>query len=237
MQLADRREHLKKACLIAGSALATGVPVHSEVKMAPAALGGGQLTSEGLDPAQDVIHPASLVGEWQCQRVVTMVEGDAGQAVTVWKALGGLSDEVFAGKKVESFATRFIAAPPNIKADYVFEGEALRGVVLDCAFETERRTRGAAVSWDAAVPGRLSFERTSGGGAVEQRVAQRRVELPSERGWGGSELLSVTTPAGGLLGDSGTVQRAALVQRRFRRALDGAALNPQRAQRAQTLSE
>jgi hypothetical protein len=48
---------------------------------------------------------------------------------------------------------------------------------------------------------------------------QRSIELPSEKGWGGSELISLTVAAGGLFGDS-KVQKVARVQRRFRRAFD-----------------
>ena len=50
-------------------------------------------------------------------------------------------------------------------------------------------------------------------------VVERSAELPSGRGWGGSELYSITTAAGGLFGDS-KVQKAARVQRRYRRAFD-----------------
>jgi len=70
-----RRAHLG---LLAGAALES--PAFAEGKAA-----GGRLAGVTLDASQDVIHPASLLGQWQCQRVVTLVEGDAGQAALVWK--------------------------------------------------------------------------------------------------------------------------------------------------------
>ena len=66
------------------------------------------------DPSQDVIHPASLLGEWICQRQITVVEGNTEQAGLVWLALGGREGDVFDGRKPETFSTRFIAAlKPN----------------------------------------------------------------------------------------------------------------------------
>ena len=68
-------------------------------------------------------------------------------------------------------------------------------------------------------PGSVLYERTAGKGSVELVVVERSAELPSQRGWGGSELYSITTAAGGLFGGS-KVQKAARVQRRYRRAFD-----------------
>ncbi|KAJ1492133.1 hypothetical protein T484DRAFT_1881603, partial [Baffinella frigidus] len=200
----DRRAHLG---LLAGAALASAAPAFAEGKGAPS---GGRLAGEKpLDPSKDVIFPAWLLGEWQCQRVVALVEGDAGQAALVWTALGGIDGATFSGKTVESFATRFIASPPSIQNKYVFAceertrprlrdcGETLAGVVLDRGFETDARTHGASVAWDPSKPGSLQYQRSTGSeGAVEIAVVQRRVEVPSEKGWGGSELVSVTTNAG-----------------------------------------
>ena len=62
------------------------------------------------DPSQDVIHPASLMGEWICQRQIIVVEGNTEQAELVWLALGGREGAVFDGRKPETFATRFVAA-------------------------------------------------------------------------------------------------------------------------------
>jgi hypothetical protein len=46
------------------------------------------------------------------------------------------------------------------------------------------------VSWDARKPGTLKY--TGAGGETELSVVQRSIELPSEKGWGGNELISLT---------------------------------------------
>ena len=50
-------------------------------------------------------------------------------------------------------------------------------------------------------------------------MVQRKVELPSEKGFGFNELYRVTSSAGGIFADN-KVQRAVRVARRYRRALD-----------------
>ena len=60
----------------------------------PAALGGiggGVNLAAAPRPGGpgDTIFPASLLGLWECERRVTSVDGDSGQARVVWKALGG----------------------------------------------------------------------------------------------------------------------------------------------------
>ena len=97
----------------------------------------------------------------------------------------------------------------------------LPGVLLDRAFETDARVHGASVTWDAATPNALSYERTAGGrgSAAELQVVQRAVEAPSEKGWGSNELLRITTSTGSVLGQGGfEITYAARVQRRWRRA-------------------
>jgi hypothetical protein len=46
------------------------------------------------------------------------------------------------------------------------------------------------VSWDPRKPGTLKY--TGAGGETELSVVQRSIELPSEKGWGGNELISLT---------------------------------------------
>ena len=54
----------------------------------------------------------------------------------------------------------------------------------------QSRTRSASVSWDPRKPGTLKY--TGAGGETELSVVQRSIELPSEKGWGGNELISLT---------------------------------------------
>ena len=84
-------------------------------------------------------------------------------------------------------------------------------MVLDRGFEMDARTHGSTVAWDPSIPGALKYQRSAGSdGAVAIAVVQRKAEVPSEKGWGGNELLSVTTSAGELRAKKG----AARVQRR-----------------------
>ena len=46
------------------------------------------------------------------------------------------------------------------------------------------------MSWDPRKPGTLKY--TGAGGETELSVVQRSIELPSEKGWGGNELISLT---------------------------------------------
>ena len=147
--------------------------------------------------AGDTLFPASLVGVWEVKRFVADVQGDAGQAENVWRALGGDGD--FRGP--ETYATRFVAPPE--KREYEFEGKTYAGVVLDRGFEFA--SRGAKdVVWDARTPGKLASSTTS------LAVVERSSEPPAAAGFGSSnELLRLT---------SGPFVRAARCQRRYRRA-------------------
>ena len=129
MQLIDRRGLLFAGPVL--TAMADHVP--AQVKSAPAA--GSRLSDLVASESEDVIHPSSLLGVWDCKRVVKAVEGDSEQAAFIWQALGGRELDSFSGMKAETFATRFINPPPGIQKDYLFEGESLQGVILDRGFE------------------------------------------------------------------------------------------------------
>ena len=206
-QMVDRRTAAAQAGLLAGAALCGAHPVLAAARRPPLAgnlNGGGGRLDRQPDPSTDVIHPASLLGEWICQRKVTLVEGNAEQAELVWLALGGSEGGVFDGRQVETFSTRFIVPPPSIQSAYEFEGQTLKGVVLDRGFEIKSRARGAArVVWSPQNPAAVSFERSAPAGAtgsVQLTVVQRSIELPSDKGWGGDELVRLVTEAGGLAG-------------------------------------
>jgi len=184
---------------------------------------GNDLMARGDGPANDVIYPASMAGTWQCQRVVTQVDGDSAQALGAWRILGGGGgDATFLERKVETYNTGFIQPPQGVASTYDFDGDVLTGVVLDRGFEIDSRVQGAVVQWGAQAPNTLVYERRgsgsgSGNQAVELKVVTRKADLGGE-GFGFNELVRVTTGAGGLFLAGQTVQRAARVQRRFRRA-------------------
>ena len=157
----------------------------------------------------DVLYPASLVGEWRCERVLTAVEGDQTAAEGAWRALGGGTTPFVAGR-AETYETRFVA--PAAAATYEFEGRDVAGVVLDRAFELEkRRGSGGAVSWDPRAPSILRD------GDATLTVVSRTSEI-SEAGFGFDELVRVDAAAGGLIGGAARVSRLVRVKRRFRRA-------------------
>jgi hypothetical protein len=188
MQSMQRRAYLVRAGILARAAfeardgvLASGVPARLESSRVDASLG-----------STDLIHPASLLGAWQCQRKIASVEGNAGEALLMWRELGGGGgDDVFSGRLPESFQIRFIKPPPGIQCSYLFEGKSVDGVILDRGFEFVERNGRATVMWDARTPGMI--KRTVGGNASELNVLQRNVELPNEKGWGGSEIIRYLT--------------------------------------------
>ncbi len=159
----------------------------------------------------DVLYPASLVGEWRCERVLTAVEGDQTAAEGAWRALGGGTTPFLAGR-AETYETRFVA--PAAAATYKFEGRDVAGVVLDRAFELGQRRGaggGGAVSWDPRAPSILRD------GDATLTVVSRTSEI-SEAGFGFDELVRVDAAAGGLIGGAARVSRLVRCKRRFRRA-------------------
>ena len=164
--------------------------------------------------------------QWRVQRVVTSVEGDLGQAATVWKCLGGGDERAFTSKLTEVYNARFVVAPDNMEktaAEYVYEGKTVRGAILDRAYEMSSRlgiAAGADISWDASInPNMLTYKRAGTNDEVELVVVQRKIEPPSESGFGSDELYRIQSSAGGVFGGL-NVYRAARVRRRWRRGFD-----------------
>jgi hypothetical protein len=185
-------------------------------------LGGGfDLTISATSKGVDVIYPSSMEGRWNCRRVVTSVEGDAGQAELAWRNLGGCGRSMV--NNIESFDTKFIVPSPelNVKNEYTFDGETFKGVILDRGFELESRAQGQYnVKWNFDLPDILTFENEKDKASdVEVVVVQRKVEMPSEKGFGFDELYRITSSAGGIFGGN-KVQRAVRVKRKYRRGLD-----------------
>ena len=118
----------------------------------------------------DVLYPPSLNGTWTCERRVTSVEGDAGQAEGAWRLLGGTGDLT----APESYSVRFIDLRRSSDGMIGLDGRKYFGDVFDRAYEIESRTGGAAVQWDPFAPNTLSYERRSGGpgAAAELKVTE-----------------------------------------------------------------
>jgi hypothetical protein len=168
--------------------------------------GGTDLQAADRLRATDVLYPPAILGEWRLFRIVNSVEGDAGQAETAWRLLGGRGDF----RKPEEHLVRFVPSP---------RGQI--GVVADRGWEYAQRT-GSQVQWSVSQPDELHAQTAAG--LVTLAVVQRNIEpFQSEPpyGFGASELFRVSSPAGGLLGNGVSLQRAIKVSRRYRPVADG----------------
>ena len=215
---------MPRRAVLAGAAAALSQPiqVHAEQIIAPGfeasrvqGIGGGaDMLSDDPPSVFDSIFPPSMNGTWQCQRIVTSIEGDEGQAMGAWKLLGGYGDI----RSPESYAVRFMPQPEELRQPMTgLDGKTYFGVVLDRGFELDQRVHGASVQWDPRTPSALEYSRNEGGrgSSAALRVMRRSIEGPDEKGWGSDELYRITTTTS-LLGD---ITYAARVKRRYRRAL------------------
>jgi hypothetical protein len=161
----------------------------------------------------DVVFPSSMEGVWTCQRAVTSVEGDLFMAETVWRSLGAGNQKNVAKHPVETYSTRFVQSP-IIAATSPF-------VVMDRGFELASRSKGLPSStsssssvinndnivWKVEEPNQLlSYDKRT-----RLDIVRRQVEIPTDEGFGFSELVRIT---------DGPFVRAAQVKRRYRRAFD-----------------
>ena len=171
--------------------------------------------------SSDIFYPASMAGtSWNVQRVITSVEGDANQAAVAWKSLGGGDERAFKEKLTEAYETKFVMAPDDMTgAEYAYEGKTVRSAILDRYFEVFHRIAGDTVAkWDpTSAPNTLTYNRNDD--EVELVVVQRKIEPPSETGFGSDELIRIKSSAGGAF-KSLSVYRAARVRRRWRRGFD-----------------
>eukprot|EP00966_Prymnesium_polylepis_P297342 6869912-Prymnesium_polylepis.1 len=179
-----------RRAVVAGAALSAGVSCHP-VAAAPVeafkrvegytarveGIGGSADLLSGSPSIPDVTYPPSVLGLWQCQRVVVSVEGDRAQAQGAWYDLGGGGGDVSFAQP-ETFYARFLPSPSPATGS----SGPTAGVVLDRGFEIDSRVRGASrVGWDAAAPNSLVYERRAGGVPTEIVVVERSVEPPSDK--------------------------------------------------------
>lgn len=186
--------------------------------------GGFDLTSPPPLKYSDEIFPSSVAGEWHVRRAVTSVEVDRGQAELAWRVLGGgggfgssADADAFAGKRSETYRTKFVVATNGPGCAYEFDGKTLTGIVCDRGYETssrlnQRREEPLVASWEISNPNRVAY------GPVVLDVVQRSTAEINEMGFGSNELFRATTPLGGLT--PGKVVRAVRVRRKFRRSFD-----------------
>ena len=187
-------------------------------------IGGGlDILSPQPLSSSDVFYPSSMTNtNWKVQRVINSVEGDLGQAALAWQLLGGSSDErAFTSKLTEVYES-YIEVPPQTMKDatYEFEGKKLQAAVLDRGSELASRTGIAKdlAQWDTT-NNSLTYTRNNNNDAVNLTVVRRKIEPPSEAGFGFDEIYRIESSAGGIFGGT-NLDRCAKVRRRYRRGFD-----------------
>ena len=166
---------------------------------------GGGLDVREISPkmraATDVLYPPSIQGIWETQRMVTNAEGNIEQAKIVWSLLAGGKDPN-GFRQAERFQSKFLLSEQ--------QGTAC---ILDRGFEMSSRSMGVAsnIEWDSVI---LSYVKQpqQGSKQTELAVVDRKLESPSDEGFGFNELVRITSP--------GSLPRVARVKRRYRRAFD-----------------
>jgi hypothetical protein len=171
----------------------------------------------------DVYYPSSMTNtQWRMQRVVTSVEGDAGQAATVWTLLGGSNGERAINEKLTEVYNVYFVAPPQYDVDdalYQYDGKTVRAAVLDRASTLASRlgVESDNVHWamDSHEPQQItSYTRNKKDAAVELSTLQRKIEL-SEIGFGSDELIKLTTCSFGA-----GIDRVCRIKTRYKRGYD-----------------
>ena len=175
-ELASRR-----AAVLAGCALAVTRPgrlLAAAPTYAPGfeparieGLGGGaDILSDNPPSVLDVAYPPSLNGTWVCEREVTSVEGNVGQAEGAWRLLGGDGSSV---KDPEKYLLRYVSQPEGGSLSITgVDGRKYYGVVLDRGYELNARVHGANVTWDPRLPDTLNYERDAGGRGSAAEVSR-----------------------------------------------------------------
>jgi len=169
--------------------------------------------------SSDAFYPSSMTNtKWKIQRALTSVEGDLGQAGLAWTLLGGSNEQAFTSKLTEVYEATFIASLDTMKdANYEYDGKSLQYSILDRGYELSSRTGLATVEWDTNKVNSLDYTRNND--AVNLTVVKRKVEPPSENGFGSDEVYRIQSSAGGIFAGT-NVYRAARVRRRYRRGFE-----------------
>eukprot|EP00571_Detonula_confervacea_P009438 CAMPEP_0172328990 /NCGR_PEP_ID=MMETSP1058-20130122/60645_1 /TAXON_ID=83371 /ORGANISM="Detonula confervacea, Strain CCMP 353" /LENGTH=291 /DNA_ID=CAMNT_0013046135 /DNA_START=429 /DNA_END=1304 /DNA_ORIENTATION=- len=219
---------LSSSLLLPKVAQAAQTPLERLVRVEE--IGNGlDLTSPPPLSSSEVFYPTSMTNtNWQVQRVLTSVEGDVGQAGLAWKLLGGSSDELaFTSKLTEVYEEQYIAAPEEMKDafykhDLDQDGKLLQAAISDRGCELSSRTglEKDAVQWNTKGSNSIDYTRDKDG-AVTLTVVQRKIEPPSDTGFGSDEVYRIQASAGGIFAGT-NVDRAARVRRRYRRGFDEA---------------
>jgi len=193
---------------------------------------GAPVRIEELGSGLDLLSPKPITSEvyyassmtdtkWRVQRVVTSVEGNLEQSALAWKLLGGSDEKAFTSKLTEVYEADFIAAPEGMKdATYTFEGKTLQSAILDRSLELSSRIGidKGSIQLDT-LNNSFEYTRNNNEGPVNLTVVSRKIEPPTESGFGSDEVYRILSSAGGIFAGT-NVYRCARVRRRFRRGFD-----------------
>lgn len=165
---------------------------------------------------------------WRAQRVIASVEGDAGQAATMWTLLGGgASSKEFNSQLTEVYEVSFVAAPDSFRdAMYDYEGKTVRAAVMDRASSLSSRlgftpssSPSNTIQWDKESPQQTVAYSRNNKDTIVLTTVQRKNEPPTEVGFGSDELLKISSSSG-IMGSTTTIDRAARIKTRYRRGYD-----------------
>ena len=228
-----RRNALKEMSTIASSSIF--LPQASQAATTPPPLQSSSGTpvrieelGSGLDllspkpMTSEVYYPSSMIDtKWRVQRVVTSVEGNLEQSALAWKLLGGSDERAFTSKLTEVYEADFIAAPETMTdAIYTFEGKTMQAAILDRSLELSSRVGidKSSIILDTQTNS-IEYTRSNNEGPVNLTVVSRKIEPPTESGFGSDEIYRILSSAGGVFAGT-NVYRCARVRRRFRRGFD-----------------
>ena len=114
-----------------------------------------------------------------------------------------------------------MSAPESMKdADYQYDGTSLHASISDRGYELSTRMGlpNDTIQWDVNKANN-SIDYTRNNDAVNLTIVQRKIELPSDSGFGSDEIYRIQSSAGGIFAGT-NVYRAARVRRRYRRGFD-----------------
>ncbi|KAL7451171.1 hypothetical protein ACHAWC_003006, partial [Mediolabrus comicus] len=164
---------------------------------------GGGLDLLSLKPlsASEVFYPSSMSDtRWKVQRVVTSVEGNLEQSALAWKLLGGSDERTFTSKLTEVYEADFIAAPEKMKdASYTFDGKTMQSAILDRLSELSSRVgiEKGSIRLDIQ-SNSIEYTRSKNDGPINLTVVSRKIEPPTESGFGSDEIYRIYSSAGGV---------------------------------------
>ena len=117
--------------------------------------------------------------------------------------------------EVESYAPERMT-----DATYTFEGKIMQAAILDRPLELTSRVgidKGSIIL--DTQTNSIEYTRNNNEGPVNLTVVSRKIEPPTESGFGSDEVYRILSSAGGVFAGT-NVYRCARVRRRFRRGFD-----------------